>query len=84
VGNDPRENRHLNVLKQAQEYDPKGEYVKTWLPELALIPAKMVHTPFNLNLAEKVLYHIDAATYPDFIAESPVKIISEKDVTLSH
>jgi deoxyribodipyrimidine photo-lyase len=35
VGNDPRENRYFNILTQATRYDPKGEYVKTWLPELS-------------------------------------------------
>jgi deoxyribodipyrimidine photo-lyase len=31
VGNDPRENHHFNIEKQAQDYDPKGEYVDLWL-----------------------------------------------------
>ncbi len=31
VGNDPRENRHFNIEKQAQDYDAKGEYRKLWL-----------------------------------------------------
>ncbi|WP_448702532.1 DASH family cryptochrome [Mucilaginibacter sp. AW1-3] len=84
VGNDPRENRQLDVLKQALEYDPKGEYVKTWLPQLALIPGKQVHTPYNLSAAEKALYHIDPETYPDPVTVAPSKIINEKDVTLSH
>lgn len=35
IGNDPRENRHFNIEKQAQEYDPKCQYIKLWLPELA-------------------------------------------------
>ena len=30
VGNDPRDNRYFNIEKQAQQYDPKGEYVKLW------------------------------------------------------
>lgn len=33
VGNDPREDRHFNIEKQAQDYDPKGEYVDLWLSE---------------------------------------------------
>ena len=33
VGNDPRGRRILNPVKQALEYDPKGEYIKTWVPE---------------------------------------------------
>ena len=31
VGNDPRENRHFNIEKQAADYDPKGLYVDLWL-----------------------------------------------------
>lgn len=31
VGNDPRDNRYFNTKKQAQRYDPEGEYVKHWL-----------------------------------------------------
>jgi deoxyribodipyrimidine photo-lyase len=34
VGNDPRQGRIFNPVKQALDYDPKGEYVKTWIPEL--------------------------------------------------
>jgi deoxyribodipyrimidine photo-lyase len=34
VGNDPREGRIFNPIKQALDYDPKGEYIKTWIPEL--------------------------------------------------
>lgn len=30
VGNDPREDRYFNIAKQAQTYDPKGDYVKVW------------------------------------------------------
>ncbi|KAF4637650.1 hypothetical protein G7Y89_g413 [Cudoniella acicularis] len=35
VGNDPRgEARIFNPVKQAFDYDPNAEYVKTWIPEL--------------------------------------------------
>lgn len=35
VGNDPRgEQRVFNPVKQALDYDGKGEYVKAWVPEL--------------------------------------------------
>ncbi|KAI9744504.1 MAG: hypothetical protein M1818_002033 [Claussenomyces sp. TS43310] len=37
VGNDPRgEARVFNPVKQAWDYDPKGEYIATWVPELKL------------------------------------------------
>ena len=34
VGNDPRHGRIFNPVKQALDYDRRGEYVKTWVPEL--------------------------------------------------
>lgn len=33
VGNDPRGKRVFNTRKQADDYDPKGEYRKLWLSE---------------------------------------------------
>lgn len=34
VGNDPRQGRVFNPVKQALDYDPNGEYIKAWVPEL--------------------------------------------------
>lgn len=31
IGNDPRPNRKFNIKKQAEQYDPQGEYVRKWL-----------------------------------------------------
>lgn len=54
VGSDPREDRYFNILKQAERYDPEGDYVKLWLPELADVPASKVHRPESLTRAEQV------------------------------
>ncbi len=35
TGNDTRPNRVLNPLRQAQRFDPDGEYVRRHVPELA-------------------------------------------------
>lgn len=53
VGSDPREDRYFNILSQAKRYDPKGEYVKLWLPELADVPEDKVHQPDTLTVAEQ-------------------------------
>jgi deoxyribodipyrimidine photo-lyase len=83
VGNDPRENRHFNVIKQAAEYDPKGEYVKTWIPQLVLVPAKMVHTPFFLSGAELTLYKVVLGdNYPDLIIPPAWPAPNDKNATL--
>jgi deoxyribodipyrimidine photo-lyase len=34
VGNDPRQGRVFNPVKQALDYDPQGDYIKAWVPEL--------------------------------------------------
>ncbi|MDD2160217.1 MULTISPECIES: DASH family cryptochrome [Pseudomonas] len=48
VGNDPRQNRVFNALRQARMYDPDAQYVSLWLPELRDVPQALRHTPFLL------------------------------------
>ncbi len=48
VGNDPRENRYFSILKQANNYDANGDYVKLWLPELKDVPLKNLHITADL------------------------------------
>lgn len=49
VGNDPKVYRHFDVMKQAKEFDPQGDYVRLWIPELAEIAGPAVHEPWNLS-----------------------------------
>ncbi|MEL6655099.1 MAG: DASH family cryptochrome [Bacteroidota bacterium] len=53
VGSDPREDRYFNIVKQARRYDPKGEYVRLWVPEVADLPTEFVHIPDQLQFAEQ-------------------------------
>ena len=52
VGNDPRENRYFNIMSQAQRYDPQGEYVRHWIPELSHVEGKRVHYPTEIPREE--------------------------------
>ncbi|KAK6158682.1 hypothetical protein DH2020_005996 [Rehmannia glutinosa] len=45
VGNDPREDRYFSIPKQAQNYDPDGEFVAYWLPQLRALPKEKRHFP---------------------------------------
>lgn len=45
VGNDPREDRYFSIPKQAQNYDPDGEYVAHWIPDLARVNKSQRHFP---------------------------------------
>ena len=48
TGNDTRPNRVLNPLRQARRFDPDGEYVRRYVPELAAVPGRAVHEPWRL------------------------------------
>ncbi|MFC4537044.1 cryptochrome/photolyase family protein [Sphaerisporangium dianthi] len=48
TGNDTRPNRVLNPVRQAKRFDPEGEYVRRYVPELAGLPAASVHEPWKL------------------------------------
>lgn len=39
--------RIFNPVLQGEKFDPEGEYVKKWIPELQDIPAKWVHKPWE-------------------------------------
>lgn len=53
TGNDSRPNRVLNSLRQAERFDPDGDYVRRYVPELADIPGKAVHEPWKLDEDER-------------------------------
>jgi len=36
-----------NPEVQGQKYDPDGEYIRTWIPELARMPTKWIHCPWD-------------------------------------
>jgi deoxyribodipyrimidine photo-lyase len=39
--------RIFNPVTQGEKFDPKGHYVRRWCPELANLPDKWVHHPFE-------------------------------------
>ena len=49
TGTDTRPYRVLNPLRQAERFDPDGDYVRRWVPELAHISSPKVHTPWELD-----------------------------------
>jgi len=53
TGNNPRPGRVLNPLRQAARFDPDGEYVRRYVPELASLGAPDVHAPWRLPAARR-------------------------------
>ena len=42
--------RIFNPVSQGERFDPDGEYVRRWLPELAGLPGKRAHRPWDSPL----------------------------------
>lgn len=39
--------RIFNPVAQSQRFDPRGDYLRHWLPELARLPDKFLHAPWT-------------------------------------
>lgn len=71
VGNDPRQDRYFNIIKQAKRYDPKGEHAKLWIPEIAGLPEEFIHTPDQMSLVEQEEIEFSLGTdYPVAMVET--------------
>ena len=40
--------RIFNPVLQGRKFDPQGAYVRRWVPELANVPGKFIHTPWEM------------------------------------
>jgi len=45
--------RVFNPQLQGEKFDPAGEYVRRWVPELAEVPAKHIHAPHQGGYGKK-------------------------------
>jgi deoxyribodipyrimidine photo-lyase len=64
TGTHSRPNQVLSPLRQAERFDPDGDYVRRWVPELADVAGGAVHRPWELD--DDVRSGLD---YPDPIVD---------------
>jgi len=38
----------FNIAKQSKQYDPDGEYIRAWVPELLNVPREHIHEPWHM------------------------------------
>jgi deoxyribodipyrimidine photo-lyase len=51
--------RIYNPIKNSMEHDENGEFIKTWIPELSLVPADIIHEPWKMSAMEQELYKVE-------------------------
>jgi deoxyribodipyrimidine photo-lyase len=62
--------RIFNPILQGKKFDPEGKYVRKWVPELANVPQKFIHNPWEMSLTEQHNYNvIIGSDYPYPIVE---------------
>ena len=65
--------RAYSILKQSQDQDPEGEFIKRWVPELKDVPSEHIHEPWLMSDEEqKEASCIIGTDYPEPIVDEKV------------
>lgn len=51
--------RIYNPIKNSEEHDSDGIFIKKWIPELVNIPPHLLHEPWKLGLIDQQLYECE-------------------------
>ena len=73
--------RMYNPVKQSQDHDAQGVFIKQWVPALANVPVTLIHEPWKLSEIEQELYQVKMGVdypYPLVDLESAGKLAREK------
>jgi deoxyribodipyrimidine photo-lyase len=50
--------RIYNPIKNSEEHDAEGVFIKTWIPELAHVPVSLLHEPWKMTEMEQGIYKV--------------------------
>jgi deoxyribodipyrimidine photo-lyase len=62
--------RVFNPILQGEKFDPNGDYVRNWIPEIAALPDSFIHKPWEASPLELAAAKIVLGkTYPEPIVD---------------
>ena len=50
--------RIYNPVKQSQDNDPEGIFIRKWVPELQPVPDSFIHEPWKMTTMEQTMYNV--------------------------
>ncbi|MFK7774665.1 MAG: deoxyribodipyrimidine photo-lyase/cryptochrome family protein [Saprospiraceae bacterium] len=62
--------RMYNPIKQSQDHDPNGVFIKKWISELQNVPVEFIHEPWKMTMMEQQFYNFELGKdYPKPIVD---------------
>ncbi|NAS32539.1 deoxyribodipyrimidine photolyase [Flavobacteriaceae bacterium R38] len=77
--------RLYNPVKNSQEHDPEGVFIKKWIPELTSVPVAYIHEPWKMTSMEQTFCNVNIGIdYPFPIVDLKESSRSARDKIWGH